>query len=215
MLDTTYLKAIQGFEGFTARATSDYTQLSNGYGTKALHPGEVVDRAEAEKRFRQEISAAEKQVDTFAPGLDEGTKAALTSLTFNAGSKWMKSGLGSLVRDGDLDGVRRQILDYNKAGGQVLEGLKSRRIAEASWIGAGLEPAEVAAAAPKEAAAHSTAAAMAEPQPQTSQGIDAAPAPFVLAFEGNNFAHLILKSSELLGHRTKERDDDGVTRQSA
>jgi lysozyme len=130
-----YLDSIKASEGFTARAQFDYAQYSNGYGTKALHPGERIDRAEAERRFAAEIAEARAFVDKAAGGWDEGTKAALTSLTFNAGTRWASSGLGEAVRNGDIDGVRSRFLQYTKAGGKDLAGLVTRRLDEVTWIG--------------------------------------------------------------------------------
>lgn len=130
-----YLDAIRTFEGYTPQASWDYAQFSNGYGTRAKFAGEVIDRAEAERRFQNEISAARSIVEKAAPHLDEGTKAALTSLTYNAGTAWIGSGLGDAARRGDLDAVRDIFQQYNKAGGEVLPGLVSRRAREALWIG--------------------------------------------------------------------------------
>jgi lysozyme len=130
-----YLDAIRNFEGYTPQASWDYAQYSNGYGTKAQFPGEVIDRVEAEKRFRSEVSQARAIVEKAAPDLDEGTKAALTSLTYNAGTGWIGSGLGDAVRSGDLVAARDIFMKYNKAGGEVLPGLVNRRTQEALWIG--------------------------------------------------------------------------------
>jgi lysozyme len=134
-MNSLYLDSIRAFEGFTQRAQWDYAQHSNGYGTRALFPGEVIDRAEAERRFQSEIASARAVVERHAANADEGTKAALTSLTFNAGEKWTRDGLGDAVRRGDLEAVRSIFLEYNKAGGKLLEGLAARRAAEAEWIG--------------------------------------------------------------------------------
>jgi len=134
-MHTFYLDAMRNFEGFSPRATSDYAQVSNGYGTKARFAGEVIDRAEAERRFQSEVANARSIVERTGPHLDEGTKAALTSLTYNSGPAWTKSGLGAAVARGDLDQVREIFQLYNKAGGEVLPGLVSRRSAEALWIG--------------------------------------------------------------------------------
>jgi lysozyme len=132
----TYLDAIRGFEGFTAKADWDYAQFTNGYGTRAKHAGEVIDKAEADRRFKAEIAEARAVVERHAANASEGTKAALTSLTFNAGDKWIRSGLGDAVRSGDIERVREIFVQYNKAGGEVLPGLARRRLAEAAWIGA-------------------------------------------------------------------------------
>jgi lysozyme len=130
-----YLDAIRNFEGYTPQAKWDYAQHSNGYGTRARHVGEVIDRVEAERRFQTEVSSARSIVEKAVPGLDEGTKAALTSLTYNAGTSWIDSGLGDAVRRGDLDTARDIFQKYNKAGGEVLPGLVNRRSQEALWIG--------------------------------------------------------------------------------
>jgi lysozyme len=130
-----YLERIKSFEGFTPVAKPDYAQHSNGFGTKALYPGERIDRGEAERRFTQEIARARTFVERHVPNLDTGTKAALTSLTFNAGTKWASSGLGEAARRGDLDAVRERFVQYTKAGGKDMPGLVTRRLAEVTWIG--------------------------------------------------------------------------------
>jgi lysozyme len=135
-----YLSRIKSFEGFTPQATWDYAQHSNGYGTRALYPGEKISREVAEQRFADEIASARAIVDQHAAGWDEGTKAALTSLTFNAGTRWISSGLGEAVRSGDVDAVKSRFLAYNKAQGEVLPGLVRRRLEEVSWIGNGVAP---------------------------------------------------------------------------
>lgn len=144
-MNAAYLDAIRKFEGFTPKANWDYAQFTNGYGTKAKHAGEVIDKVEADRRFAAEISEARAFVEQQVPGADEGTKAALTSLTFNAGGTWSKSGLGEAVRAGDLDKARALLLQYTKAGGETLPGLVTRRLAEATWIGS-IEPGMMGAA---------------------------------------------------------------------
>ncbi len=130
-----FLEAIKRFEGFTAKAQWDVAQNSNGYGTKALYPGEVIDKVDAEHRFSSEIASAKAAVARFAPGLDEGTSAALTSLTFNAGPGWMRSGLGAAIKAGDLESAKQVFVQYIHAGGQRLAGLEARRAVEVQWIG--------------------------------------------------------------------------------
>lgn len=146
MVDTNYLDAIKQFEGYAAEARWDYAQNTNGYGTKARFAGEVIDKAEAERRFSSEIQKAADFVDKFAPNLDEGSKAALTSLTYNAGTAWTKSGLGEAVASGDLDKAKSLFLQYNKAGGEVLDGLVQRRLQEVAWFGQGVPAMQAASA---------------------------------------------------------------------
>lgn len=149
-----YLSEIKTFEGFGAQAKWDYAQFTNGYGTKARFEGEKIDQAEASRRFTAEIDEARKFVERHAEGWDEGTKAALTSLTFNAGTRWASSGLGDALRSHDIDAVRERFLAYTKAGGADLPGLVKRRLQEATWIGkTGDVDAPLPASTPKEPAA--------------------------------------------------------------
>ena len=158
-MHASYLDAIKRFEGFTSRASWDYAQYTNGFGTRAAHAGEVIDRAEAERRFQGEIAKAAEIVDRVAPGLDAGTRAALTSLTFNAGTKWINDGLGQAVKEGRLEDAQRIFLQYTKAGGEDLSGLVKRRLEEATWF-ASVAPddADPAAPAPTSGTRHATAA---------------------------------------------------------
>jgi lysozyme len=137
MLDAHYINAIKQFEGYAAEARWDYAQNTNGYGTRAQFPGEVIDKAEADRRFKDAIQNAANFVDKFAPNLDEGSKAALTSLTYNAGTAWAQSGLGQAIASGDLEKAQSIFLQYNKAGGSVLDGLVQRRLQEVAWFGQG------------------------------------------------------------------------------
>lgn len=133
-MDARYLAAIKRFEGFASRTILDYGQYSVGFGTKARFPGEVIDVKEAEARFEAEIAKAEAAVEKFAPYADEGMKAALTSLTYNAGTAWMKSGLGSAVACDDTQAIGHLFAQYNTAGGAALQGLVNRRLEELSWM---------------------------------------------------------------------------------
>jgi lysozyme len=169
-MNSPILNAIRAFEGFTPQAQWDYAQFSNGYGTRAKYAGEVIDKAEADRRFEAAVANAKSVVERHAPRVDEGTKAALTSLTFNAGETWVTSGLGEAVKRGDLDAVRSIFVQYNKAGGEVLPGLVSRRAAEALWIG---NP-ELVGANATEVIAAASASIAAQPQNPESAPITAA-----------------------------------------
>lgn len=133
---------IKQSEGFDARAKWDYKQFTNGYGTRAAHSAETLDRGTAEQRFNTKISKAASFVDKVNPNLDPGTRAALASLTFNSGEKWAESGLGEKIKAGDIAGAKAAFLQYNKAGGETNQGLASRRIREARWFGQGADATE-------------------------------------------------------------------------
>lgn len=140
MLDQPYLDAIKGFEGYAPNASWDYKQYSSGYGTKA-QPGDEnlpPDQLKAiyEQRFQDEIRNAAAVVDKVAPNAPPGVRAALTSLTYNAGPGWTNAGLGEAVKSGDWDAAKERFLQYNKAGGEVNPGLVARRQKEAEWFAA-------------------------------------------------------------------------------
>lgn len=131
-----YIDQIKKFEGFEPKAKWDYKQWTNGYGTLATGKGEHINEAEADKRLRAELAEMEHAVEIEFGELPAGTAAALTSLSFNVGTKWMlNSGLANAVRHGTDDAIRERFRQYNKAGGKVMPGLVRRRQAEAQWIG--------------------------------------------------------------------------------
>src|SRR3954468_1461477 len=122
-LDQSYLDAIKQSEGYTPNAQWDYKQNSSGYGTKAQPGDENIPpdqlRAVHEQRFQDETARAAASVDAFNPNLPPGVRAALTSLTYNAGPGWQQSGLGEAIKSGDYDKAQGIFLQYNKAGGEV------------------------------------------------------------------------------------------------
>src|SRR5579859_5108441 len=117
-LDPQYIDSIKGFEGYSPNSSWDYKQSSSGYGTKAQPGDENIppDQLKAihEQRFSDEIGKAAASVDAFAPNLPAGTRAALTSLTYNAGPGWQNSGLGQAIKSGDFDKAQNLFLQYNK-----------------------------------------------------------------------------------------------------
>ncbi|RTE91913.1 glycoside hydrolase family 24 [Bradyrhizobium sp. LVM 105] len=151
-LDQSLLDAIKGFEGYSAAPAWDYKQSSSGYGTKAQPGDENIPpdqlKAVHEQRFLEETSKAAASVDAFNPNLPPGVRAALTSLTYNAGPGWQQSGLGQAIKAGDYDKAREIFLQYNKAGGEVNPGLVARRQKEAAWFAGQPQSAQAAPAAP-------------------------------------------------------------------
>jgi lysozyme len=175
-LDPQYADAIKGFEGYSPNASWDYKQSSSGYGTKAQPGDENIppDQLKAihEQRFQDEVGKAAASVDAFNPNLPPGVKAALTSLTYNAGPSWQQSGLGAALNSGDLDKAKSIFLQYNKAGGQVNPGLVNRRQQEAAWFGGGLpsphQAAPVSPASPANAIPQQAAPIMPQGAPQAA-----------------------------------------------
>lgn len=130
-----YIDWLKKREGYSAKPYWDYKQWSVGHGTRASGPNDVIDQAEAVRRLNAEVKKASDFVQSRFPNVDAGTKAALSDLTYNAGTKWADSGLGRAIAVGDLETARGLFRQYNRAGGQVNRGLVSRRNDSANWIG--------------------------------------------------------------------------------
>ncbi|MGI9426126.1 MAG: lysozyme [Hyphomicrobiaceae bacterium] len=176
-MDVGLLEAVKTFEGFTPQAVWDYKQSTNGYGTRATHNTETITKVEAERRLVNELQQAMTAVEKFAPTLDQGTKHALASLTFNAGTAWMKSGLGQAILRQDFDEARSLFLQYTKAGGKDLPGLIARRHAEVQWFGAVQHAAatQTVASTWQPGAAQPTEPKSLSPVPSQAVARDAAP----------------------------------------
>ena len=166
--DSPHMLAVKGFEGYSPRATWDYKQYSGGYGTRAT-PGQQFTPQSADSAFQDEMWKAKVAVDNFAPGLPQGPRDALTSLTYNAGSSWMKDRLGQAVKAGNFQLAERLLQQYNHAGGRPLPGLTQRRQEEGRWM-LGQPPSPQALAAGRAAEAK----AAGQPAPQGPDRTDAA-----------------------------------------
>jgi GH24 family phage-related lysozyme (muramidase) len=134
-IPATFIAGIKREEGYDARPRWDVKQWTVGYGTRASGPDERPSHDELEQRFQGEISKAAKIVDSVNPNLDPGTRAALTSLTFNTGDAWTRAGLGEKVRAGDLAGAKERFLQYGNVAGQPNAAITERRWREAQWFG--------------------------------------------------------------------------------
>jgi lysozyme len=128
-----YISAIKRFEGYAPRAQWDYKQYSGGYGTRA-EPGESFTPEKADQRLREEVAKANGYVKGVGAKYPPGWEEALTSLTYNAGTEWINSGLGDAVRSGDWNRAQQLFGQYNRAGGKFNEGLANRRAQELAWI---------------------------------------------------------------------------------
>ncbi len=139
LVDPVLAERVKKLEGYSEKPYADFKQTSSGYGTKA-QPGDAEippeqRKAIYEQRLNSELGRAANTVDTFAPGLPKGTRDALISLTYNAGSSWTSSGLGNKIRSGDLEGAKENFGQYTNAGGVTNPTLVNRRAEELSWWG--------------------------------------------------------------------------------
>lgn len=101
-----------------------------GYGhTGGVKSGDVVSEAQAEQLLREDLSTAERAVNSHGLRLNQNQFDALVSFTFNCGS-------GNLARSTLLKKVKRNPNDptiadefrkWKYGGGRVLPGLVKRR----------------------------------------------------------------------------------------
>jgi GH24 family phage-related lysozyme (muramidase) len=140
-LDPRLMDFVKQREGFAPAAKLDHKQYSIGYGTRGS-PGQTITPEQAEAPFQTEMAKARQSVEQFAPNAPPGVKDALTSLTFNAGTKWQGAGLGQAVLAGDYDAAKERFVQYVKASGRTEPGLVNRRNLEISqlWDGRGQPP---------------------------------------------------------------------------
>ena len=129
---------IKKFEGCELEAYRDSVNvLTIGYGhTKDVKEGDKINQDEAEHLLQEEMPEYEGYINEMVNvPLEQNQFDALCSCVFNLGPKNLsESTLLRVLNDGKYDEVPEQIVRWNKAGGQVLEGLVRRRQAEADMF---------------------------------------------------------------------------------
>lgn len=130
---------IKGFESLRLNAYPDSAGVwTIGYGhTGGVRPGDRITEAQAEAYLRQDTAWAQQAVrDRVTVPLSQQQFDALTSFVFNVGQGAFES--STLLRKlnaGDYAGAQAQFGRWVHAGGEVLQGLISRRAAEAELFG--------------------------------------------------------------------------------
>lgn len=139
---------IAGFEGFVDHVYLDAVGVETvGYGETRRdvierYRGRKISKEDALallKRRVQEFADAVEASITNRSALTPARHAALTSFAYNVGvGGFAGSTACARFNAGDVDGACEALGWWNKAGGQVLEGLSRRRAAEmALFLGAG------------------------------------------------------------------------------
>ena len=126
-------------EGFSATSYSDHKQHSIGYGTKAKFAGEVIDKAEADKRLDANIAIFRagvlKRKEKYGYDWDDKQVDALTSFAYNGGLGWIDQVTDNGNRDNET--IANKMLLYNKASGKTLDALVTRRQEESAMFSTG------------------------------------------------------------------------------
>mgnify|MGYP003647451390 FL=1 len=129
------LSLIKKFEGCELEAYRCAANvLTIGYGsTKGVKEGDTITQEEADSLLLHEMDEYEGYInDMVNADLKQNQFDAMVSWVFNLGpSNLQASTLLKVLNSKDYEGVPSQIKRWNKAGGQVKQGLIRRREAEA------------------------------------------------------------------------------------
>ena len=129
------LALIKKFEGCELEAYQCSAGVwTIGYGhTKGVNSGDRINQDEAEHLLQEELPEYEGYInDMVTVPLKQCEFDSLVAWVYNLGpTNLRESTLLKLLNAGDYHSVPNQIKRWNKAGGQVLNGLVRRREAEA------------------------------------------------------------------------------------
>ena len=132
------ISLIKHFEGCGLEAYQDSVGIwTIGYGTiKGVKEGDQINQDEAEHLLQEEMPEYEGYINEMVNvPLEQNQFDALCSWVFNLGPNNLKSStLLKVLNESKYDEVPEQIVRWNKAGGQVLQGLVKRRQAEANMF---------------------------------------------------------------------------------
>lgn len=129
---------IEAFEGLFLRAYYDSVHvLTIGYGHTNLAdvppfvtPSMTITKEQADEILAADLEAVERDVSKFITvPLKQYEFDALVSFHFNTG-KLRTGTIDDKINAGDKPAAMQTLLQYNRAGGQVLRGLTRRRNAE-------------------------------------------------------------------------------------
>ena len=126
---------IKKFEGCELQSYQDSVGVwTIGYGhTKGVAKGLKITQEEAEAMLDTELSEYEEYVETLVKvGLSQCQFDALVAWTYNLGPTNLKnSTMLTVLNQARYEDVPSEMKRWNKAGGEVLQGLVRRREAEA------------------------------------------------------------------------------------
>ena len=133
-LSAAALVGIAAHEGYVGHAYQDIVGVwTIGFGTtENVKPGDRIDPVRALKRKMTDVEKFEGALKTCVKvPLHQHEYDAFISLAYNIGSSaFCSSTLVRKLNASDYTGACKEILRWNRAGGQVVQGLVNRRQAE-------------------------------------------------------------------------------------
>ena len=131
------IKKFEGCELESYRCSADVSTIGFGH-TKGVSDGDSCTQDEADQMLTEDLEEFEGYVDKLVTvDLEQNQFDALVAWTFNLGPTHLKwSTMLEVLNEGKKSEVPFQMKRWNKAGGNVLQGLVRRREAEALlWEG--------------------------------------------------------------------------------
>ena len=129
------IELLKKFEGCKLEAYQDSVGVwTIGYGhTKGVYKGMTISQDDAEEMLEEEMEEYEGYIEEYVEvPLSQNEFDALVCWVYNLGPTNLRnSTLLMVLNQSKFDEVPEQIKRWNKAGGEVLQGLVRRREAEA------------------------------------------------------------------------------------
>ena len=125
------IKSFEGCELTAYRCSADVPTIGYGH-TAGVSDGDTCTQAEAETMLAEDLVEFEDYVKNYVESeLQQNEFDALVAWTYNLGPANLKeSTMLKELNSGNFEEVPRQMKRWNRAGGEVLDGLIRRREAE-------------------------------------------------------------------------------------
>ena len=125
------IKSFEGCELTAYRCSADVPTIGYGH-TAGVSDGDTCTQEEAETMLAEDLVEFEDYVKNYVePELQQNEFDALVAWTYNLGPANLKeSTMLKELNSGNFEEVPRQMKRWNRAGGEVLDGLIRRREAE-------------------------------------------------------------------------------------
>ena len=101
-----------------------------GFGhTKGVQEGDIITYNQAIEFLKQDLNIAETFLNKHLPNINQNKFDALVSFIFNCGvGNFQRSTLFKMILDNENNSdIRFEFMKWNKANGQILNGLTTRR----------------------------------------------------------------------------------------
>ena len=127
-----FKKSLKGCELTAYQCSAGVWTIGYGH-TKGIEEGMEISQEEAEQMLVDELHEYENYINKYVTApLSQNQFDAMVSWVYNLGPANLKaSTLLKVLNAEDYEGVPAQIKRWNKAGGEILDGLIRRREAEA------------------------------------------------------------------------------------